>query len=153
MYDTEVRDITDEMGTFILPIAKDAKNTGIVVTPAQVFGISNKSSAPNEAIRFLNYFLNDIEAGKVLGQARAIPPSAPVREACMAASLINEDVLLATDYAQTHRGYTPNQISTNSEITDAVKDAVEKVAHDASTVNAAADQAFKLIEDILASRK
>jgi oligogalacturonide transport system substrate-binding protein len=71
----------------------------------------------------------------------------------MEAGLINEDVLVASDYAQAHRGITPSQISTNAEITDVLKDAVEKVAHDASAVNSAADQAIKLLENILAGLK
>jgi oligogalacturonide transport system substrate-binding protein len=153
VYASLVNESGDERGTFILPARNDAKDTGLVVTPSQLYGISNKSKAENEAVRFLNFFLNDIEAGKILGTTRAIPPSAPVRNAIMSAGLIDQNIVTATDYAQKNRGITPNTLSTNAEITQTLEDAVEKVSYNPAEVNAAADQAFKLIENILTGLK
>ena len=153
LYSTLTGDSKDEMGTFIMPIHRNAKDTGIIVTPSQLLSVSNKSKSIDEAVRFMNYFLNDVEAGKILGQVRSMPPSAPVRNACMQAGLIDQNVVTATDFAQKNRGLTPNTISTNAEITQTLKDAVEKVSYNPSQVEAAADQAIKLIENILKGLK
>jgi multiple sugar transport system substrate-binding protein len=49
--------------------------------PSQFWSISGSSANKEQAAAFLSYFVNDIEAGKVLGVERGIPCSAAVREA------------------------------------------------------------------------
>lgn len=49
--------------------------------PSMFFSISNRSAHKAEAARFINFFVNDIEANKILNAERGIPPSAAVRDA------------------------------------------------------------------------
>ena len=58
--------------------------------PSQFWSISGASQNKEAAAAFLSYFVNDVEAGKVLGVERGIPCSAAVREA-VAPTLSEQD--------------------------------------------------------------
>lgn len=58
--------------------------------PSQFWSISGASQNKEAAAAFLSYFVNDVEAGKVLGVERGIPCSAHVREA-VAPTLSEQD--------------------------------------------------------------
>ncbi len=142
-------DMAAEAATFILPVHQNAKNTGLIITPSQLLSISSKSKYPREAAEFMNFFFNDIEAGKILGDARAIPPVDRVQAACQEAGLINEHIIAATEYAQKNQGLYRNDLSGNAEIVKTLNDAVEKVAYNPSSANAVATETVRLIDYIL----
>ncbi|WP_320128852.1 ABC transporter substrate-binding protein [uncultured Sphaerochaeta sp.] len=149
LYDAVAGDMKDDMGTFILPVMKNAKNTGLIIVPSQLLAISNKSKAPMEAAKFINYFLNDLEAGKTLKDVRAVPPVDTVQEACESAGLINENIIKATVYAQKNQGLYRNYLSSNAEIVKVLNDAVEKVAYDSNSIDKVTNDSIKLIDYIL----
>jgi oligogalacturonide transport system substrate-binding protein len=153
LYGAVAGDKHAQMSTFILPVHKDAKNTGLIITPSQLLSVSNRSKNPEEAVKVFNYFFNDIEAGKILGDVRAVPPVESVQKACKDAGLINENIIKATDYAQKNQGLYRNDLSSNAEIVKVLNDAVEKVAYDPSSADVAASEAIKLIDYILAELK
>jgi len=148
--------ISDSQDTFVtttLPVRADAKDTSIVVKPSQLYAITKTSEHPAEAADFLKFLLTDEEAGKVLGDCRGVPPYKAVQDMCMAEGILNEQVIVATQYAQEHAGLYENAASTNAEITAVLQDAVETVSYDASKIPAAVDQSMTLIEDILSTLK
>ncbi|AJY46531.1 ABC transporter substrate-binding protein [Martelella endophytica] len=61
-------------------IAADATG-GQYRKPSMFFSIATSSRAKAEAAKFLSFFVNDLEAAKVLGTERGIPCSEAVREA------------------------------------------------------------------------
>lgn len=148
-----VADSQDTYVTTTLPVREDAKDTSIVVKPSQLYAVVKTSEHPAEAADFLNFLLTDEEAGKVLGDCRGVPPYKAVQDMCMKEGILNEQVIIATQYAQENAGLYENTASTNAEITAVLQDAVETVSYDASKIDAAADQAMTLIEDILSSAK
>lgn len=148
--------VSDSQDTFVygqLPVAADAKDTAVVVKPSQLYAVVKTSKYPDVAADFLNFLLTDEEAGKILGDTRGIPAYKAVQDACMEAGILNEDVILATQYAQEHAGLYENTASTNAEISAILQDAVEMVSYDSGKIDAAADQAMKLIDDILGTMK
>jgi len=64
--------------------------------PSQFWSISGTSANKEEAAKFLSFFVNDIEAGKVLGVERGIPCSAAVRDAV--SPLLNEQDQIALNF-------------------------------------------------------
>lgn len=148
-----IADSQDEYVTTTLPMHSDAKDTSIVVKPSQLYAIVKTSEHPDEAADFLKFLLTDEEAGKVLGDCRGVPPYKAVQDMCMAEGILDDQVIIATQYAQEHAGMYENTASTNAEITAVLQDAVETVSYDASKVGEAADQAMVLIEDILSTLK
>lgn len=148
--------ISDSQDTYVtttLPVREGAADTSIVVKPSQLYAVVKTSEHPAEAADFLNFLLTDEEAGKVLGDCRGVPPYKTVQDICMKEGILDEKVIIATQYAQENVGLYENTASTNAEITAVLQDAVETVSYDSSKVDQAADQAMLLIEDILSTLK
>ncbi|AQS54806.1 ABC transporter substrate-binding protein [Novibacillus thermophilus] len=53
---------------------------GLFVKPAMFFSISETSDKKEEAAKFINFFVNNVEAQKVQELDRGVPPSSNVRE-------------------------------------------------------------------------
>lgn len=57
--------------------------SGHYYRPALIWSIGATTPSPDEAARFISFFVNDPEAGKILGVERGVPPSSAVREAVL----------------------------------------------------------------------
>lgn len=141
--------IDAEFVPFILPVHEGAKDTSLVVKPPQVIAVSNRSEHIDEAVKFVNFFLNDIEAGMLLKDVRSIPAVDKVAEAVGAADLFDPIVLEGHNYGMANMGLYENGPSTNGEIVEVLENAVEIVAYPGQDVAKATDDAMKLIEDII----
>lgn len=49
--------------------------------PGIFWSVASSSAAPEAAVEFLNHMLNDVDAGKLLGVERGVPPNTEVRKA------------------------------------------------------------------------
>lgn len=65
----------------MLPKHKDQVQEGMYLKPSQFFSAAGNGENKEVAVKFIDYFTNDIEANKVLMAERGIPISAKVREA------------------------------------------------------------------------
>lgn len=64
--------------------------------PSMFISIANTSPRQSEAAQFINFFLMDVEANKILNAERGIPPSAAVREGI--AETLDDSGRAAVDY-------------------------------------------------------
>ncbi|TNJ61603.1 carbohydrate ABC transporter substrate-binding protein [Paenibacillus hemerocallicola] len=125
------------------PVAKDAKDTGIIVRPAQMISINGKSANKEEAAKFLNFFFNDKEALAILKDTRSVPPTEIGRKVSADSNLIDPLILKAIDLATKKQGMADNVISLNIQLQNIMMDAVEKVGFGKATPEAAADEMIK----------
>jgi multiple sugar transport system substrate-binding protein len=58
----------------------DTGKLGQYAKPAMMFSISKQSGHKPEAAKLINFLLNDLEAGKILGMSRGLPANAQIRE-------------------------------------------------------------------------
>lgn len=65
----------------IAPLPGGGKEEAMYTKPTLYFAISSASKQPEKAAAFLSYFINDIEANKVLNADRGVPVSSKVRAA------------------------------------------------------------------------
>lgn len=65
----------------LLPKIAKSKRPGTFLKPSMFFSITKASANKNEAIKFINYFINDPEANQVLLAERGIPTIPQVRDA------------------------------------------------------------------------
>jgi multiple sugar transport system substrate-binding protein len=65
----------------LLPKIANSKKSGTFLKPSMFFSVTNTSANKEEAVKFLNFFINDIEANKILLAERGIPIVPKVREA------------------------------------------------------------------------
>ncbi|MCS7462125.1 extracellular solute-binding protein [Paenibacillus doosanensis] len=68
-------------GEFGLMVAPSAKQSGSFLLPAQFFAVSKDSKYAEEAQKFIDWFINDQEAGKILGLSRGPQVSKKVSDA------------------------------------------------------------------------
>lgn len=68
----------------LLPKIANSKRPGTFLKPSMFFSISKNSENKDEAAKFVNFFLTDIEANKVLLGERGIPIIPKVRDALKA---------------------------------------------------------------------
>ncbi len=146
------RDTKGTMGAFIMPMNPKSKDTGMIVQPSQLIAVSKKSKHIDESVKFVDFFFNDIEAGKILRDVRSIPPVAKVRNACSEAGLLNKLVVEGVDYGLKYPGIADNGPSTNVEIEKIITDAIEKIGYGVSA-DKVGDETIKLLNNQLRSLK
>lgn len=67
------------LGLITPPKAADQVKEGLYIKPSMFFSVAETSPHKDEAILFLDFFTNDIEANKILFAERGVPISAQVR--------------------------------------------------------------------------
>jgi multiple sugar transport system substrate-binding protein len=65
----------------VLPNAKDQVQYGSTIMSGSFFSVSKNSKYPEWAVKFIDFFVNDIEANKILLAERGVPSSSKIREA------------------------------------------------------------------------
>jgi len=63
------------------PLPGPNREKGLYLKPSMFFSISKNSKHKEEAAKFINFFVNDIEANKLIKGDRGVPVSAKVKEA------------------------------------------------------------------------
>lgn len=129
----------------IAPVPRIEKDGayGMGVQSSQQLCISNSSKNKEEAAKFVNYFVNNIEANEILNGERGVPIMTDVREAIMAQA---EDTnIMIYDFVDKIGNFPDedcNVISPDSktEIEDYYKLLVEKVQYGEDTPEEAAQQ-------------
>lgn len=69
------------VGLAPLPVAEKGGISGLFYRPSLHMGVASTAENPELAVKFLDFFINDIEAGKILGVERGIPLNLDVRAA------------------------------------------------------------------------
>lgn len=65
-------------GQFAMMPVPRAEQSGSFILPSQFFAISENSKNKEQAKAFVNWFVNDLEAGRTLNLVRGVPVSSPV---------------------------------------------------------------------------
>lgn len=80
----------------IPPKDKNQVQNGLVLQPSQYFVVTSYTDYPDEAVKFLNFFTDNVEANKVLMGERGVPASAKVRDALI--PLLDDATAKTFDY-------------------------------------------------------
>lgn len=67
----------------VMPKLDSASKSGVYLKPSMLFSVANTSENKEEAVKFINYFINDVEANKQLAGERGVPVSSKIRESLM----------------------------------------------------------------------
>lgn len=65
-------------GQFAMTLVPHAEQPGSFMLPSQFFAISEKSEHKDQAKAFVDWFVNDVEAGRTLNLVRGVPVAKPV---------------------------------------------------------------------------
>lgn len=123
---------------------KDANQVkeGLYIKPSMFFSVAETSPHKDEAVLFLDFFINDIEANKILFAERGVPISSRVREALEpmltpAQAQMFEYLALAAEHSS---AIDPPEPPGHAEVLAILEDVQSMVLHGELTPEAAARQ-------------
>jgi oligogalacturonide transport system substrate-binding protein len=138
----------------VLPAAfKDAKTGAAVVRPSMILSVNKRSEHQDEALKFVNWFLTDVEAAKVLGDVRAVPALETTKNAIIEANKLDKNVAKAVELASTSQAVPDNGITQNSQLDAIGKEVIQKVAFEKITPAQGADELIQRYTDKLKELK
>ena len=129
-----------ELISVAYPATKGAANTGINVRPTNMLAVNADSKSVEESTKFVNWFLNDPEAIKILGLERSIPAVASARQILLDMNHIDQAFDNAVQYSLENQGLLQNTISLNGEILKIEGDMLTKLAYKSVSEEEAADE-------------
>ncbi|MBZ4664902.1 sugar ABC transporter substrate-binding protein [Mahella sp.] len=152
MYNVNKANIKN-LGIAMIPVAPDAKDTGIIVRPSQLLTINKNSENAEEAAKFINWFFNDPEAAKILKDVRGLPPTETARKILVDNGLLDPALNEATTNATKMMGKPENGISQNQELEKISTDVIQELAYQKLTPEKAADELISRFEQKLSELK
>ncbi|MBS6953687.1 MAG: carbohydrate ABC transporter substrate-binding protein [Enterocloster asparagiformis] len=139
----------DHIKSIEYPQVEGTKNTGILVRPVQIYSVPKSSKHVEEAVKFLDFLLNDPEAARLQGYDRSYPASRAALEATSDLGLGIEAFDQAYEYDKAHAGLPENAPSSNSELEQALRTMVENVAYGKDTTENIAKEGYANVLEIL----
>ncbi len=139
-----------QVSTGLFPIMENAKQTGIIVQPAQLICINGKTKHAKEAALFVDYFFNNPDAQIALGLQRSVPAVDSARKLLESRGELDPVLNEAVNRSLANIGKPFNVIFYDAEIQDILISAVESVGYRVSTPAQAAAEAIKKLDAKLA---
>lgn len=137
----------------ILPVPGWNENKALFLKPSMYFSVSKNSKAKEEAAKFISFWVNDIEANKIIMGERGVPVSSAVKEA-LKPSLTPEQTKVFDYVAWAEQNSSqmdpPNPIGA-VEVDKLLKDTAEQILFNKLTVEAGAAQFRQEANKILAA--
>lgn len=130
-------------------------NKGNFLKPSMYFSITKNSKQKEEAARFIDFWINDIEANKIIRGERGVPVSSKVKDALKPLLTPNEVKLFDyVSWAEQNSSQMdpPNPVG-SIEVEKLLKDTAEKILYKRATVEDAAASFRKDANAILAKNK
>ncbi|RAK06897.1 multiple sugar transport system substrate-binding protein [Halanaerobium saccharolyticum] len=138
----------------ILPKYKDQVAEGLFLQPSQYFSVASNSENPDAAVKFINFFVDNVEANKVLMGERGVPASAKVRDALI--PLLDDTTAKTFDYidlAVEHSGpIAPPYPEVHNQTMQEYDNLREMMFYGLITPEEAARQFRQKVNQILANR-
>ncbi|WP_105618393.1 ABC transporter substrate-binding protein [Vallitalea okinawensis] len=141
----------DTIKMTVLPKGEDQKMDGLYIKPGQFLSVAASSDYKDEAVSFIDFFTNSIEANKILMAERGVPISTKVSEALK--PLLEPSQVEMFDYlALAVNHSTPiskPEPSVHGEVDKVLENTYQQVMFKQITPEQAADQFFNEAEKIL----
>ncbi|WP_373231710.1 ABC transporter substrate-binding protein [Cohnella sp.] len=139
----------------ILPVPGWNDNKALFLKPSMYFSISKSSKAKEEAAKFISFWVNDIEANKIIMGERGVPVSSKVKEALKPS--LTPDQAKVFDYVawaeeNSSQMDPPNPVGA-VEVDKLLKDTVEQILYNKTTIEAGAAKFREEANKILAKNK
>jgi multiple sugar transport system substrate-binding protein len=134
------------------PRIKAGSGGGHYRKPSQFWSVNPKSPLLEDAVKFVSFFVNDLEAGKALGIERGIPCSAAVREVVSPTLDAQGQISLnfVSNLGDLQGPLPPVPPAAAGEVSTQLNTKAQEVAFGSSTPEDAGTAFFKEATDILA---
>lgn len=111
-----------------LPMHQDARQSANPLRATSLLCINKATKYPEEAVKFLNWFVNDKEAALLLGDVRSTPASSAALQVLVDARQLDPLIMTAMEMVGKNPGKPWGALTENSEISQINKDVLEKLA-------------------------
>lgn len=98
------------------PVMKDPVNPGIFTPVSMMFGINAKSKNIDQAIDFVNWYLNDENAIMIMKDERGVPVNKKARQMLQDVKAVLPEVTKIIETASTSAGNPESAMDTNPEL-------------------------------------
>lgn len=132
-----------KLGVSAFPQAPNAAVSGNPIIAGTGFAVSKNSPNAEEAVKFINWLVNDKDAALLLETQRGIPAVSGARKALQDAGKLDPNITKGLDLATKVKAMAPNVLSTNAELAQIVKDTIQKLVYRKETPEQAADEIMK----------
>ena len=142
----------DELLLYINPYDAETGKNGVALRPSQFLAGYSGTEHPEEVAKFLDFFVNDPEAGAILGNDRGAPVNSEVLKSLIDnANEIDQAIFTYIDLVveTSDAPYTPNLPGYN-ETTALFTRTMESISFGYETVEEASANYFKELQEIMA---
>lgn len=126
-----------EMARF--PVMKNPVNPGVFTPVSMMFAINAKSKFKDQAIDFVNWYINDEKAIMIMKDERGVPVNGKARKMLQDAKLIMPEVTKCIELASTAAGKPESALDTNPELLAVFDNYWQSVGYKKMTPEQAAD--------------
>lgn len=139
----------------LLPDGGAGSTPATYLKPSMFFSITKSSTHPDEAAKFISFFINDSEAGNVLMADRGVPVSSVIRQGMEAKLSPAQKVMFDfISVVEKNAGNLPSPDPANAaEVTQALTSITEEILYDKIKPEAAAAKFRQQANEILAKNK
>jgi oligogalacturonide transport system substrate-binding protein len=126
---TVMKNSSFPIGFMRMPIAGNAKDTGIEIRVGQILSINKTSAHITETSAFLEWFLTDPESVLLLKDCRGVPAVESARNLLMQRGLIEPIIIQMNELAMSMPGKDKTDLSFNAEVEKIFDDTMAAVAY------------------------
>jgi multiple sugar transport system substrate-binding protein len=140
----------------LLPRIADSKQPGTFLKPSMFFSVTKGSENKEEAVKFVNFFMNDLEANKILLAERGIPIVQKVRDSLKAmVDPLNKQIFEFIDLVGNKNSspIDPADPAGAGEVLKVFRTVDQEVLFGQTAPQAGAEKFIKQANDILAKNK
>lgn len=131
------------IGVMGYPIMNNAKQTAVLVQPSCLIAMNYYSKNQRAGAKFLNWFINDPTAIKILKDCRSIPMSSKATEILKDNFMVDNEIAQAMTIGSKKPGKPTTALSNNGEIGAIENDAYAQMVFGKITPEQAADTIIK----------
>lgn len=118
-----------EVKTLRLFSSEGGKDSAITIAPTMMLGIPKACKHPEEAAKFINWFVNDPEAVEITGDTRGVPANEEAKESLAKKGLISEEVSAMLTQALEVTVSPENTPTLNAEVAEAISEYSHQVGY------------------------
>ncbi len=142
--------LTDASLTLNLP-PENHENKALFLKPSMLFSIPKSSKQKEEAAKFIDFFINNVEANQLMKGERGVPVSSEVSEAIK--PLLTDGEVKILNYVERAKGiteefYPPDPVG-SSQVMKILKDISDQILFEKITPEEGAKQFRKQADEIL----
>lgn len=138
-----------ELDVLRLPVHEEAASEAIAMKATMLTSVNNNSENKEEALAFLDWFMNDEEAIKILKDVRGVPASSKAQQVLVDSDTLNPLMIKAIDFGLANPFPSESGYTNSSDVKTIFNEAIELLAYSETTPEEAAKEVYARLNEYL----